>query len=157
LRWQCWERVHAGGRRRLHAFRWLWDANGRRVDYGETEFPSRWPSELHQDDRDGWSLRHTPFRAPQQVVGAWERYVDAVSGRVWFFNSLTGEDAYEPPVGVSFSAAGQGQVDADEWVRYEQETESGAVEYFYNHRTGESTYERPADWRGEPTSANASC
>lgn len=148
--------MHTGGRRRYHAFRALFDADGRRVDYADHEFPSRWPSELHQDDRDGWTLRCVPFRAPQQVVGAWERYVDAASGRVWYFNSFTREDSYNPPVGVAFTArdgvvgvGGEAQAldVASEWMRYVEETEGGPVDYFYNHRTGESTYERPATWQ----------
>jgi len=51
--------VHHGGKRAAHAFRELYDYYGKRIDYlyydvcGE-QFPSRWPSEISQDDELGW-------------------------------------------------------------------------------------------------------
>lgn len=132
---QCWTRVHAGGRRRGHVFRSLWDWEGKRIDYDGDEFPSRWPPELRQDDRAGWSLRCHPLRTPDEVVGNWERYVDATSGRAWFFNRETLEDSYAEPPGVFATA--------DDWTLYE---DASVGSYFYNQRTGESTFERPEGW-----------
>lgn len=40
--------VHGGGKRLRHEFRALYDFYGKRVDYGEGEFPSRWPSDVAQ-------------------------------------------------------------------------------------------------------------
>ena len=34
----------------------LYDRYGLRVDYGETEWPSVWPSEIQQDELRGWTL-----------------------------------------------------------------------------------------------------
>jgi hypothetical protein len=53
----CWDAVHFGGKRRSHAFRSLYDFYGKRVDYGDTEFPSKWPSEIEQDDILGWQSK----------------------------------------------------------------------------------------------------
>ncbi|CAN0040280.1 unnamed protein product [Laminaria digitata] len=40
--------VHGGGKRLRHEFRALYDFYGKRVDFGEGEFPSRWPSDMAQ-------------------------------------------------------------------------------------------------------------
>ena len=37
-----------------------------RVDYGEGEFPSMWPSELEQDDINGWHERVAPVRSSKR-------------------------------------------------------------------------------------------
>mgnify|MGYP002827961615 CR=1 FL=1 len=52
----CWETVHYSGKRRKHKFRSLYDYYEKRVDYGDNEFPSRWPSEVEQDEMVGWQL-----------------------------------------------------------------------------------------------------
>ena len=58
---QCWQAVHYGGRRAQHKFRCLYDFYGRRVDYGDgpnaCTFPSLWPTDIEQDDRNGWRKR----------------------------------------------------------------------------------------------------
>ena len=54
---QCWEAVHFGGRRAQHKFRSLYDFYGKRVDYGDAEFPSLWPTDIEQDDESGWYTR----------------------------------------------------------------------------------------------------
>ena len=54
---QCWDAVHFGGKRKTHDFRSLYDFYGKRVDYGDKEFPSRWPSEIEQDDKLGWQMK----------------------------------------------------------------------------------------------------
>ena len=53
----CWETVHYSGKRKRHKFRCLYDYYEKRVDYGDNEFPSRWPSEVEQDEMVGWQLR----------------------------------------------------------------------------------------------------
>lgn len=40
--------VHGGGKRLRHEFRALYDYYGKRVDYGEGEFPSKWPTDMAQ-------------------------------------------------------------------------------------------------------------
>ena len=54
---ECWEAVHYGGKRSLHAFRSLYDFYGNRVDYGD-EFPSLWPTDIGQDEFNGWKVRN---------------------------------------------------------------------------------------------------
>ena len=41
-------KVHGGGKRLQHEFRALYDFYGKRVDYGEGEFPSYWPTDMAQ-------------------------------------------------------------------------------------------------------------
>lgn len=41
-------KVHGGGKRLHHQFRALYDFYGKRVDYGEGEFPSYWPTDMAQ-------------------------------------------------------------------------------------------------------------
>lgn len=53
----CWDAVHFGGKRKSHKFRSLYDFYDRRVDYGDDEFPSIWPSAIEQDERFGWQLK----------------------------------------------------------------------------------------------------
>lgn len=62
----CWRAVHYGGRRAQHKFRCLYDYYGRRVDYGDGPhtFPSLWPTDIEQDDRNGWRKR--PVMGTQQ-------------------------------------------------------------------------------------------
>lgn len=40
--------VHSGGKRLHHQFRALYDFYGKRVDYGEGDFPSCWPTDITQ-------------------------------------------------------------------------------------------------------------
>eukprot|EP00924_Labyrinthula_sp_SR-Ha-C_P014284 snap_masked-scaffold_20-processed-gene-0.34-mRNA-1 protein AED:0.76 eAED:0.77 QI:0/-1/0/1/-1/1/1/0/1043 len=47
---QCFGYVHSGGKRIYHEFRSLYDYFGRRIDYGEGEWPSTWPTELLQEE-----------------------------------------------------------------------------------------------------------
>ena len=53
----CWSAVHFGGKRKSHKFRALYDFYAKRVDYGDGEWPSIWPSELEQDELIGWHRR----------------------------------------------------------------------------------------------------
>ncbi|KAG7393942.1 hypothetical protein PHYPSEUDO_000119 [Phytophthora pseudosyringae] len=141
----CWANVHSGGRRRLHEFRALYDYYNRRVDYGDWEFPSRWPSEIEQDEMDGWGYRTHPRRHPEDVQGVWERYVDPDTRREWFYNRETEEDSYVAPEGfVLQSASGAEAPPATEWIKFFDETQS--VHYYFNTKTQESTFDRPATY-----------
>ncbi|CAM9524056.1 unnamed protein product, partial [Sphacelaria rigidula] len=70
----CYRKVHGGGKRLRHEFRALYDYYGKRVDYGEGEFPSKWPTDMAQDDESGWQLRVYPEREAAEQRGEWARY-----------------------------------------------------------------------------------
>lgn len=70
----CFESVHFGGRRKDHAYRSLYDYYNKRIDYGdddpnneEKSFPCTWPSEVQQDEIQGWMLRVAPIRDPSNI------------------------------------------------------------------------------------------
>ena len=77
----CWDAVHFGGKRRNHEFRSLYDYYGKRVDYGESEFPSKWPTEIIQDDELGWQLRVRPYRKGSGERDGVAYYTDGETGR----------------------------------------------------------------------------
>ncbi|KAF0719726.1 Aste57867_848 [Aphanomyces stellatus] len=133
----CWHAIHAGGRRRVHRFRALYDFYGKRIDYGDGEFPSVWPSEIEQDELDGWFLRVSPFREPCLVLGNWEKYVDDKSHREWYFNPKTKISTYLPPDAFKASA----EDIAKAWVRRQDAAHHAS--YYFNERTGQRTFERP--------------
>lgn len=158
---QCWENVHAGGKRRRHEFRCLYDYYDKRVDYGDGEFPSKWPSEVEQDEKDGWALRMYPRRQPIEVKDSWERYVDAETGREWFYNKEAETSSYSVPSvfqrGVASEVATLATASA--WTKYYDESQG--AEYYYNSDTLESTFTRPMDFEtarqapsGAPVSAD---
>lgn len=95
----CWQQVHYGGMRAAHPFRSLYDAYGKRVDYGDgdMQFRSHWPSEIIQDDINGILLRIAPHREPVEVIGAWQRYEDVDYGTSFYYNPISGEGTYQPP------------------------------------------------------------
>lgn len=97
--YDCWHQVHYGGHRVHHPFRSLYDAYGRRVDYGDgASYDSRWPSEIIQDDVNGILLRISPHREPVEVRGAWQRYRENQEGvGDFYYNPITAEGTYEPP------------------------------------------------------------
>jgi hypothetical protein len=118
---QCWQQVHYGGRRKDHEFRSLYDFYGKRLDYGDGVFPCKWPSEVIQDEVQGWMLRVAPIRDPKHIYGSWEEYED-ISGlkegsqflghrskkgvssgesRVFYFNRETFEATYDVPPEVA--------------------------------------------------------
>jgi hypothetical protein len=92
--------VHYGGRRKEHEFRALYDYYGKRLDYGDGDFPCKWPSEVMQDEVHGWMLRVAPVRDPIAIHGAWEEYSEETpSGgpRIFYFNRDTFEASYDVP------------------------------------------------------------
>lgn len=104
---RCWSSVHSGGKRKDHEFRSLYDYYGKRIDYGDGNYPSKWPSEIQQDEVQGWMLRVAPIRQPVAIYGDWEHYFipndhsyDSYiheDGHNFFFNRKTFEATYEPP------------------------------------------------------------
>ena len=109
---QCWESVHYGGRRRDHEFRSLYDYYGRRMDYGDGVFPCKWPTEVIQDEIQGWMLRVAPLRKPLATYkSGWEEYEDdtikdkhnynakvsQTEPRSFYFHRSTFEARYEMP------------------------------------------------------------
>lgn len=113
------------------------------MDYGDGEFPSKWPSEIEQDEKDGWALRMFPRRKPVDVQGFWEQYQDPQTGQEWFYNKETGEDTYIRPHAFLSSNKDNGEGN-DAWTKYYDDTQM--VEYYFNAATQESTYTRPAGY-----------
>ena len=157
----CFAKVHGGGKRKTHKFRTICDFYNRRIDYGEGEFPSKWPSEIEQDEMAGWKLRVAPVREPKDegrcadgVV--WERYTDDKTGREFFRNTEKhAQTTYDRPAGFRTPRAVVAVVEPD-WVRHEDEHAGRA--YFYNAKTLETTFVRPPEFstpRGGGTAAKA--
>ena len=121
----CWETVHYSGKRRKHKFRSLYDYYEKRVDYGDNEFPSRWPSEVEQDEMVGWQLRigEEHDRPPDEMRGDWQAY-------------LEGSGAGGEGGGGSSSSGGGGA-----------KQQPGGRTFYYNALTLEGTYEEPPEWR----------
>jgi hypothetical protein len=106
---KCWGVIHKGGRRKDHEFRALFDYYGKRIDYGDGNYPCKWPSEVQQDDVQGWMLRVAPIRNPVAIYGDWEHYFTSRDedpnydsyvkddGSSFFFNRKTFEATYDPP------------------------------------------------------------
>jgi hypothetical protein len=101
----CFDQVHYGGRRKNHEFRAMFDYYDKRIDYGDGDFPCTWPSEVIQDEVQGWMLRVAPIREPVRTVGNWEQYneveKDGSAGRDFYFNRKTFEATYIEPAEVS--------------------------------------------------------
>lgn len=97
----CFEYVHSGGKRRDHDFRCLYDYYGRRIDYGDGGFPCIWPSEILQDEVQGWMLRVAPIREPVSVHEDWEEYADpdckTLPIKTFYFNRKTFITSYDKP------------------------------------------------------------
>lgn len=108
----CFEQVHSGGRRRDHDFRALYDYYNKRIDYGDgdlaaddpSRYPCTWPSEVIQDEIQGWMLRVAPIRDPTSQYGSWEVYTEigpqGEVGRDFYFNRATFETTYDKPLEI---------------------------------------------------------
>ena len=159
---ECFESVHFGGKRKRHKFRALCDFYGNRIDYGDGEFPSKWPSEVQQDEEQGWIARdmsdaemeemQAKLAKGERINPNWKRYHDDDSAADFFYNEKTGVSQYERP--DSFRTAGmptarEGQealeVGDGDWAKYFDD--ASGLEFFYNATTGESTYDRPLEFR----------
>ena len=177
---ECWDAVHFGGKRKGHKFRCLYDYYRRRIDYGDGEFPSIWPTELEQDDLYGWHKRgenprdnkggkgaHDPppgapsamsggaLSLPLESIQRWTKYWDEPSGAYFYFNSETSESTYEPPLSYrsdNGESGGEGGAPVNGgWGKFPDEENNS--EFFYNEATGESTYERPPEYSTPASSA----
>ena len=115
---QCFTSVHYGGKRSKHKFRSLFDFYNKRVDYGDGEFPSKWPQEIIQDEYSGWFVREaedgslnyarvTPrpedrgdhAAAASGGANDWVKYFDAELGRHFYHNTDTNVSSFDRPVG----------------------------------------------------------
>eukprot|EP00981_Chlorochromonas_danica_P008794 scaffold2312_cov165-Ochromonas_danica.AAC.34 len=123
----CFQEVHRGGRRAGHEYRALYDYYGKRLDYGDGEYPCQWPSDIVQDEIQGWMLRINPYRKPVEVFDCgWEKYEDQNPGKrtlknieEWrvkdsmgqaapktlYFNRSTFQTSYEMPEEVAIEVA----------------------------------------------------
>jgi hypothetical protein len=155
---QCFDQVHYGGRRKDHEFRSLYDFYGARLDYGDGVFPSKWPSEVIQDEVQGWMLRVAPIRDPVACWGTWEVYADEdasaiptdtagaspshkpppVKERTFYFNRSTFEASYdEPPdVATAKNAVVTLQEEAAEAARVDAENIAAMDDYVGAMRVG---------------------
>ena len=131
---ECHGTVHFGGKRKEHPFRALYDAFGKRVDYGDGDFDlgSMWPSEIIQDDIAGILLRIAPHRDPASTIGLWQRYDDEDAQKSYFYNPVSGEGTYEKPQAVREHE----QLSALQ--RAQQQSQEHGLEYDYDYRPGES-------------------
>eukprot|EP00605_Chrysophyceae_sp_TOSAG23-4_P001628 GSChrysophyteH1.ASY1.ANO1.1788.1 assembled CDS len=130
---QCYDQVHFGGRRKDHEFRTLYDFYGKRLDYGDGEFPSKWPTEVIQDEVQGWMLRVAPIRDPINIHNnSWEEYqeieADGAPGRNFYFNRNTFEACYDQPQEVTEHLENQ-QAWADHYAHQALLAEQAAAEY----------------------------
>jgi hypothetical protein len=126
---QCWDSVHFGGKRAKHGMRNLYDYYEKRVDYGDGEFPGRWPSEIEQDEFSGWRLRVYPQRKPYKIIGDWEIYQDGDdedSGRWFYHNRMKHLSQYDKPeeLKVDFRDDWDGE-DGGEVAALEEKKEEG--------------------------------
>jgi len=145
----CWAQVHGGGKRAQHSFRSLYDYYGKRVDYLATEFPSRWPTELEQDDTQGWLLRvDSEQRAPTREAAGWQEFAEA--GRAFYYRPITKEGTYicPPAFAAAAAAARSGEAepqlaiaDDSQWETHYDE--GSGLPFFYSLATGESTWSPP--------------
>ena len=128
----------------MHVFRTFYDYYGKRMDYGDCEFPSKWPSEIEHDEMNGWFLRKD--RIPNETIGEWEQYIDVDSGRIWYYNTITKVDSYSTP--TVFEVIHSTDNDDDKyWIQYYDDT---SQQYFYyNSKTNTSTFTRPTEFSQE--------
>ncbi|ETW10203.1 hypothetical protein, variant [Aphanomyces invadans] len=68
---ECFARVHDHGKRQHHVRRQLYNYYHKRIEYGDGEFPSVWPSEIDQDRKRPWDfIHHVPLDGYDELV-AW--------------------------------------------------------------------------------------
>lgn len=147
---ECWDQIHRGGRRKEHDFRALYDYYGKRIDYGDElgedgkgMYPSKWPTEMIQDEIQGWMLRVAPIRDPLETVGDWEHYRDVEATdkdgyTVWkdfFFNRHTFEASYVTP--DAFTQSQYQVAGGDTGYSYEQSYDQSA----YDQTSYDATYD----------------
>ena len=57
---------------------------------------SQWLEADHPDP-NGWLLRLSNDREPEETKGAWQRYSDPDTGRDFYYNRIAGDGTYEVP------------------------------------------------------------
>lgn len=158
----CFDSVHAGGRRKEHPFRALYDYYNKRLDYGDGEFPCKWPTEVMQDEVQGWMLRVAPQRNPvRKYTSGWEEYEEGVivpskkigvstplgnGGKLFYFNRNTFEATYELPAEVNQELEEEAQAAA---LAQEQQVATFAQSSGHYDSTGEwvnTDYYEPLPW-----------
>jgi hypothetical protein len=167
---ECWDAVHFGGKRKAHKFRCLYDYYSRRIDYGDGEFPSQWPTELEQDDLYGWHQRGEDPRSesrggqggaagvpgatgsslslPLERVQTWAKYWDEPSAAFFYFNSESNESTYDRPESYRSQAGGdQLALEDKPNAGFEKHMDDESQRpFYYNPDSGESTYQRPENF-----------
>lgn len=128
----CFNQIHRGGRRASHDYRALYDYYGKRLDYGDGEFPCQWPSEVIQDEIQGWMLRINPHRKPVEVYDCgWEKYADVDPGKRTLKN-------------------------IEEWrVKDSMGKEAAESVFYFNRNTFQSTYDVPQEVAAELAAKSA--
>jgi hypothetical protein len=132
----CWETVHYSGKRRRHKFRCLYDYYEKRVDYGDNEFPSRWPTEVEQDEMIGWQLRI----GESKLGEAHDRPADELRGDWECYHDREGAEALEGTHGALREEAAAAVAGPKAPKPNKRRT------FFYNARTEEGTYDTPPEW-----------
>lgn len=102
----------------------------KRVDYGDGEWPSKWPSELEQDEFSGWHPADPAKRAA--LIAAGQLHPEVT------------EAVATAGAGAGAGAGGAVGVTADGWSKY-PDAASG-TQYYYNQQSGKSTYRRPSNF-----------
>ena len=162
--------MHFGGKRKAHKFRCLYDYYSRRIDYGDGEFPSQWPTELEQDDLYGWHQRGEDPRSesrggqggaagvpgatgsslslPLERVQTWAKYWDEPSAAFFYFNSESNESTYDRPESYRSQAGGdQLALEDKPNAGFEKHMDDESQRpFYYNPDSGESTYQRPENF-----------
>ena len=133
----CWQAVHYGGFRAKHQYRSLYDAYGRRVDYGDGEWPSIWPTEIEQDDLVGWQrLKRQEMKAKGLKPVESNLATEAIEQQM--------STSYSDSDSDSDSKAEERQFN---WSKHWDDSHS--CYYYFNSITEESTYDRPADYSSD--------
>ena len=163
----CFESVHYGGRRREHEFRPLYDMYGKRIDYGDGEWPSVWPSEIEQDDIIGWQRLQRQQQAEngEPVTAGLPDYMTQVEDASQENSNQLDQNNVEPdPARLATPGAEpipepelttlreefqEAPHTVSSWTKYWDE--ENELEFYYNDETGESTYERPQAYEEEYT------
>jgi len=130
------------------------------------------PPEFKQEETEEkkeWGLKRTKSMSARKV-GEWEEMKDPDSGAFFYYNHKTGANQWEMP--SEFTAQVQVEVDAPsdsaqlgmkrtksmrlrkfgDWEELKEE-ESGKI-FFYNHKTGVSVWDVPAEFTAAETAAN---
>lgn len=89
------------------------------------------------------------FAKPIERQGNWEAHYDEVNSCVYYFNAVTAQSLWEPPAGVSFAKI-KTSVKEEKREQLAREgnwgmfyDEKNSCVYYFNLKTGESSWEKP--------------